>query len=369
MKQILMGAGLLALWAGAAAAGGVERSTQSVGILYEKGTNYLELSYGRVRPSVSGTGLITGADTGGVARNHYLPGISYKHEFNDRWSMALIYDHYYGADISYPLDGAPEFAGTYANIQSEGYTALARYRFDENWSVHGGLRVTDASAVVGLNGLAYGAVRGYNATFGNDWAEGYVIGGAYERPDIALRVGLTYQSKITHEFKTTERIGSTVVRSGGTTEVDTPEAITLDFQSGIAPDWLMFGSVRWVHWSQFSIEPDWFTAATGRSLVNIDNTTTWTLGVGHKFNESWSGSVFASYENSTGDDLISPLGPTRGYRGLGASAVYTRDNMKITAGVRYLWLGDAKAQTAEVARAEFKDNYAVAVGVRVGFTF
>lgn len=375
MHNILKGASLLALIAGASHAGGIERSTQSVGILFEEGTTYIELSYGRVRPSVHGTGIAnamvpgSGRETGGISANHYLPGISVKHEFNDKWSMALIYDHFYGADIEYGGGGSSWLAGTYANVQSEGYTALLRYKFTPNWSVHGGVRLSDASAVVGLGGYAYGALSGYNASFGNDWAMGYVVGGAFEKPEIAMRVALTYQSKVTHEFDTVERMGTATIATGGTTEVHTPEAWTLDFQSGVAPDWLVFGSVRWVHWSQFQIKPDWFYPVAKRSLVSLDNSTTYTLGVGHKFNENWSGSVFATWETLTGDDLVSPFSPVRGYKGIGVAAVYTRDNMKVTAGVRYLWLGDAYAQTAETARADFSGNHAVAAGVRVGFTF
>lgn len=367
MKNILKGASLLALMASASHAGGIERSTQSVGILFEEGKNYLELSYGRVRPSVHGTDVLGGA-TGGIAANHYLPGISFKHEFNDQWSMALVYDHFYGADVNYAAT-SPMLGGTAANVQSEGYTALLRYKITPNWSVHGGLRLSDASAVVNLGGLAYGGLNGYNASFKNDWALGYVGGVAYERPDVALRVALTYQSKVTHKFDTNERMGAVTVASGGSTEVDTPEAWTLDFQTGVAPDWLVFGSVRWVHWSQFQIKPDWFYPVANGSLVEIDNSTTYTLGVGHRFTENWSGSLFATWETVTGDDLVTPLIPVRGYKGIGIAAVYTRDNMKITAGVRYLWLGDAYAQTANTARADFSDNYAVAAGVRVGFTF
>lgn len=371
MKHILMGASLLALSAGAVSAGGIERSTQSVGVLFEKGKNYVELSYGRIRPSVDGVGLLVpgGASTGGVARNHYLPGFAYKHEFNDKLSMALIYDHFYGANIEYPTSGALEFAGTNVNVQSEGYTALMRYKFDENWSVHGGVRLSDASAIIKLNGVAYGPVSGYSAKFSNDWAAGYSLGAAYEKPEIALRVALTYQSKVTHKFDTTEKMGTTTV-AAGTTEVDTPEAVTLDFQTGVAPDWLVFGSVRWVHWSQFQIDPAWFTATTGGGLVNLNNSTSYTLGVGHKFTDAWSGSAFLMYEGGGGDDkLVSPLAPTRGYKGIGLAAVYTHENVKVTGAVRYLWLGDADAQTGGTARARFTDNHAVAAGVRVGITF
>lgn len=56
MKKILMTASALALGATAATAGGIERSSQSTAILFEKG-NYAELNFGGFSPDVSGVGL------------------------------------------------------------------------------------------------------------------------------------------------------------------------------------------------------------------------------------------------------------------------------------------------------------------------
>ena len=146
--------------------------------------------------------------------------------------------------------------------------------------------------------------------------------------------------------------------------------MNLDFQTGVAPNTLAFGSVRWVDWSNFLIDPAWLTPTTGGGLVSLEDTTTYTLGVGRKFNENWSGSIFASYEPK-GDPLVSPLAPTNGYRGIGIGVVYTQDNMKVTLGARYLDLGDAQPETGtpDTARANMTGNHAVAVGVKVGFNF
>ena len=45
--------------------------------------------------------------------------------------------------------------------------------------------------------------------------------------------------------------------------------------------------------------------------------------------------------------------------------------MKISMGARYLELGNADPETGtpDTARAEMRNNHAVAVGVKVGFTF
>lgn len=374
MRSVCWALGALTVSATAAAAGGIDRSGQPIGILFEKG-NYAELSFGVINPSVSGTD-VAGYDTGSVAGNHNLPGIALKYEINDKWSAAVIYDQAYGADILYPSvaeGGSPVLGGTKAKVDSEGVTALARYKFDENFSVHGGVRASKASGEVALSGLAYSSLSGYNVDFDKNWAFGYVIGAAYERPDIALRVAITYFSKVKHELDTTETIsGFPFPYSPGvtSTRVNTPQAINIDAQTGIAANTLLFGSIRWVDWSEFLIDPAGLVAATGSGLVSLEDTTTYTLGVGRKFNDNWSGSVFVTYEPD-GDPLVSPLAPTNGYKGIGVAAVYTQDNMKVTLGVRYLDLGDAKPETGtpDTARAEMTDNHAVAVGVKVGFTF
>ena len=395
MKNFTMALGVAGLSASAAVAGGVDRSGQPIGALFENG-NYFELSFGSINPSVSGSDLTPyGTQTGSVAGNHTLPGLALKYQFNDRVSGALIYDQAYGADIHYPTfsgfagTGSYMLGGTFATVDSQGVTGLLRYKFDQGFSVHGGVRVTKASGAVGLRGVAYGpafnpadpatyrSFNGHTADLSDDWGAGFIVGGAYERPDIALRVTVTYFSKINHKFDTVETLpGGAAAAMGVTTltsvtSVDTPQAVNIDAQTGIMADTLLFGSIRWVDWSGFRIDPQWFTAANGgEGLVALEDTTTYTLGIGRKFNDNWSGSIFATYEPK-GDPLVSPLAPTNGYKGIGVAAVYTQDNMKVTLGVRYLDLGNADAETGtpDVARARMADNHAVAVGLKVGFTF
>ena len=63
-------------------AGGVERSSQFLGPLFEPG-NYLELSYGHVSPGITGTdlplGLYSGGErTGDIAPSYDNFGFAYK---------------------------------------------------------------------------------------------------------------------------------------------------------------------------------------------------------------------------------------------------------------------------------------------------
>lgn len=386
MKQFLLGATALTMTALPALAGGLDRSGQPVGLIFEDG-NYAELSYARIMPSVTGNdvAMFGGRDTGSIAGNHDLPGFGIKYDINDRLSVAFKYDHDYGADITYPLGDSIALGGTSAFVRSEGYTAIARYKFDQGFSIHAGLRATNASANVTLKGPAYGGFDGYNFKGDSAWGTGYLIGAAWEKPEIAARVALTYFSKVEHNFASNETINGVPMdailaanglpTTTGRTKVNTPEALNLDFQTGVAENTLVFGSVRYAKWGGFTVAPEGMgtlsAALTGTAakLVELeDDSTTWTLGVGRKFNDNWSGSAFITYEGK-GDKLVSPLTPTNGYTGFGLAAVYTRDNMKITMGGRYLMLGDADPSTADTARAEMKDNHALALGVKVGFTF
>ncbi len=382
MKRILMTSAAAIAVAGAAQAGGVDRSGQSIGVIFENG-NYAEFSFGSVKPSVSGNdvAMFGGRSTGSVAGHHNLPGLAFKYDVNEKFSISVIYGQDYGASVLYPLGDSVALGGTMAKLDSDVVTGILRYKFNDSFSAHAGIRASKASGEVTLSGLAYGAVNGYNVKFDEAWGTGYLVGAAFEKPEIALRVALTYFSKISHDFDTTETFAAAIPLPGGgaipagvpltsVTSVDTPQAVNLDFQSGVAKDTLVFGTIRWVDWSSFQIDPATFTPVTGGGLVSLEDTTTYTLGVGRKFNANWSGSIFATWEPK-GDPLVSPLAPTNGYRGIGVAAVYTRDNMKITMGARYLDLGDAQPETGtpDTARASMSGNHAVAFGVKVGFNF
>ena len=72
---------------------------------------------------------------------------------------------------------------------------------------------------------------------------------------------------------------------------------------------------------------------------------------------------------------MTTLGPTEGYWNLGLGAQFSPTPQTfIAGGVKYFWLGDAKAQSAaqfDTANyvAEFKDNHAIAYGLKMGYKF
>ncbi|MEM6386367.1 MAG: hypothetical protein AAF718_09050 [Pseudomonadota bacterium] len=365
MKKLILASTALTTIAGGALAGGLERTPQSMAILFEEG-NYAELSFGYVSPDVSGTFGPGGPDSGDIFDSYINLGFAYKADLNDTLSYAIIFDQPYGADTSYPgtfgVDPYP-FAGSTASVKSNALSGVLQYNMDNGASVYGGIRLQTLSAEANLPVIGF-ALGGYDITSDTNLALGYLLGAAYERPDIALRVALTYHSETTHDLELTETLGATTV---STQDVILPQALNLEFQSGIAENTLLFGSIRWVEWSETEIDPPVYDAATVTAPPLVffeDDRITYTIGLGRRLNETWSVLGSVSYEENLGS-VTGNLGPTDGFTSFGVGAVYTKDNMKITGGIRYADVGDATS----FSNAIFEDNDALAAGLRVGWSF
>nr|WP_226782367.1 outer membrane protein transport protein [Oceaniglobus trochenteri] len=369
-----------AMTAGVAHAGAVDRSGQSVAVIFEPG-NYFEASFGSVSPKVSGVGTAfsptPGGSSGNMTESYTQIGTAYKHDFGNGLAAALIFDQPFGADVNYPAT-QPYFArGSVAELSADALTAVVKYKFASNVSLYGGLRYQTFSADAtipfvtagpGTPGVVNpGAV--YTAKADKDEGFGYLLGVAYEKPEVALRVALTYNSKIKHSLATSETsaFGGPV---NTTTEIETPQSVNLEFQTGVAKDTLVFGSVRWVNWSDFDITPVVYQGLTGNSLVSYaKDIYTLNLGVGRKLNENWSVAASVGYEEQQGG-FSSNLGPTDGNVSFGLGATYTQDRIKVTGGIRYVDIGNAQTTLGGgVAASEFSSNHAVGFGLKVGYTF
>ena len=368
MKSFVSAAALLAFATSGAVAGGVDRSGQSIALIFEPG-NYIEFSYGQVKPDVSGTQLLplgpfgaVGESSGDMTGDYETFSLGVKVALDDRLDLAFILDQPIGAIVNYPASANYAYAGSTATLDNSAATAILRYKINDNFSVHGGARISSMSGDVAL-------FNGYTLNAAHDTAYGYLLGAAYERKDIALRVALTYNSAITHEFQTVE-LGAPSLPF----ETTIPQSVNLDFQTGIAADTLLFGSVRWVDWTEFDIAPVVYVGLVGEPLVSYaSDRTTYTIGVGRKFNETWSGAVSFGYE-AQNNDLTGNLGPTDGIKMAGLGLTYTQGAMKISGGVRYFQIGDAQSKAPapyppNTPFGDFTDNSGYAFGMKVGFGF
>lgn len=287
---------------------------------------------------------------------------------------------------------------TQVEIETQNLSFLFGFQPTENWNFYAGPVYQTIKGNVKLRGQAYSLYNGYDARIPEETAWGWLAGMAYQIPEIALKASVTYRSEIDYDANFDETIPTlgalsllgqnpaTIASAQGTTALTTPQSVNLDFQTGIMADTVAFANVRWVDWTNFSIRPYKFGMIAnaigplvgqpnGFNLVEYsDDQWSANVGVGRKVNDKWAGNVSVGWDSGAGNP-VSTLGPTEGYWNAGVGLQYSpAPNYFVAGGVKYFWLGDAKAQTGSQAGtsgyvADFSDNNAIAYGLKLGYRF
>ncbi|MEM1273939.1 MAG: outer membrane protein transport protein [Pseudomonadota bacterium] len=368
MKKFAHAAAALLATTGLVQAGGIDRAVGTTSILFESGT-YVELGYTFVDPEVSGTAI--GASSGDMAPSFGTGFLRFHNDINEQLSFSFIIDQPIGADVDYPVGTGYAFAGSTAEISATQFTAALRYEMDNHVSVYGGPRVISVDGTAFVNTAAFA----YDLDVSNDIDFGFMVGAAFERPEIALRVALTYFSEIELNMNGVEGAGaagtapSALPDVASVFDVTLPQSLLLEAQSGIAEGTLLFGSVRWTEWTEFLIDPALYPPTS--ALVDYEGDIfTYQIGLARQLNENWSVAGSLTYEEAV-QDFPGNLGPTDGLLSLGLGAEYTQGNMSIAGGVQYTWLEDTSTIVSQTPflTSSFTDNNAIAASIRVGFQF
>lgn len=327
----------------AAQAGGLERSSQDFDILFDEG-NVVETGATFVTPQRklknirSGLGPInpvSGADYGkpfdtevDEAKSYWVPKVSAKFQLTDDLACAAQYRQPWGIDTDSGLNNARMFTSIEQKISSHDYGLNCSYRFAAGEK--GFFRI--------LGGVSYQQLEGQQTkisvlspapklSFGNskldvdDSAVGWRLGAAYEIPEIALRASLVYQSKVSYDLGGTVNVVPIGAPISFTTPVSgsvaVPQSVEFKFQTGIAPDWLALASVKWTDWKSITSVSFVNTGdaaflgqiPVGQQVTSLDlyYRDGWTLmgGVGHKFNDQWSGAATVTWDRGTTTGLTS----------------------------------------------------------------
>ena len=360
-------------------AAGLDRSGQSIAAFLQPG-NYAEAGFHVLDPNVKGTDK-DGNRVSDMGTSYTFPTAAIKVQATDKVSLGLLYDQPYGGDATYQTDGsifATETEGTQVKVRTNNLTALIGYQPTENWNIYAGPAWQTVKADIALRGNAYNvqinntyypALSGYNINVKQKEAYGWVAGVAYQIPEIALKTSLTYRSEIKHNAQATEnhpRLGS----FDTDLQAITPQSVNLDFQTGVAKNTLAFTNVRWVHWDQFVVSPTLLGQVANQDLISYSKDQ-WSItsGLGHKFNDKWSGTALVAWDSGAGNP-ITVLGPTKGYWAVGVGGQYSpAQDYFIQAGMKYFWLGDADGQTGGNIKGEFKNNHALGYSVKIGYKF
>ena len=387
------GISLIAMSASMGHAGGMEDSALSAGFMFEDG-KYGSVSLKSQAPSikakVGGVSAMSKSVVGSVTSTN----IKAKMDVLDNISVGITYYRQAGIKLDYQgswslagLAGAVPAATVAAGLPKVDLdvTALAglvKYDFNDNISALVGVKngtASDATVLIPSSSV--------NAAATGKSSLSYVVGAAYEIPEIALRAELVYETSADYVLATTfTGIGA------GTVNASTPNYTNLYVQSGIAEDTLAYATIRKGEWkkSQVSITHA-FTqttpssaAGTPANISEFDDSTDYSIGLGRKFGDTWSSSISYNWTGGSSATTTSPFTLSNGNQGLSVGAKYAwNENTAISFGGNYTEFKDVAGQWLQAVttgapsntklfgtnNADFKGNSVTTLGVTISHSF
>lgn len=348
-----------------AMAGGLERHGYDVDLLFESSPFFFDGSVTYVMPNrtiknardesvpesdptnLNRLGYSTTADE---YENYVDPYLGGKAAIGDSIDCMVDYSEPWGANSNPGRHWAGAKDMTEIEVFSRNYGGSCSYKFDAG---PGQFRIIGGGFYQEIGGhkeavvFAPEILPGMGALIGQDFSGysglgrldgmkdssgGWRLGIGYEIPEYAMRASLVYNSRVKYDSIDGTLDLTGVPAAAALLELDPmkralysrifgvstpvtgsatlPDSLELKLQSGIAPDWLAFGSVKWTNWSllqtvEFTCagSASYCGTADGVALTSLDlyYRDGWTVtgGVGHKFNEAWSGGVSLTWDRGT----------------------------------------------------------------------
>jgi len=327
-------------FASAAFAGGLDRGGYDIDLLFDKGRYVFESGVTYVMPGrkvknakdtyPADGNLNNRSSSVDASANYAIPYGAFKIGITDDLDCMADYSQPFGGHLNEGQNWAGANNEIETKVRTNNYSATCSYKFDMGpgqFRVIGGGFYQEVSGyksrlvyeTVGPAAAIYNGVGSLDVD-GHGW--GWRAGLAYEIPEYAFRTSLVYNSRVRYDnLKGTvdlTEVPPPVVPGGFGGKVtsvfgsaDAPDSLEWKVQTGIAPDWLAFGSVKWTNWSilqsislcptaNSSIACNKRTQLTSLDLLYQDG---WTItgGIGHKFDDKWSGAVSLTWDRGTSD--------------------------------------------------------------------
>ena len=385
MNKLNLSIGLLAFAVSQANAGGFENARLDTSFMYDKGNL---ISFGSVRKDFSVNGSAFGT-TSSLIGDRSASNFSAKYQVNEKLALGLtaydsgaIHINYQGAG------GSTSLFGPKVDLESDSIALLSKYSLSDNFSATAGVRydefkvrnadifgLTIFSAVSNLSGASAGALAATNRSLPSVSSASDIVPIAsisFEKPDIALRAELVYQGKSSVSMQTT--CGMTVVAACSTDQSTggLAEFITLNFQTGVAENTLLFGSIHKGKWSASQLSlADTEAALLGQSgsTSAFKDSTEYSLGLGRKFTDTISGSLSYNWEPEGSNTTTSLFTVNNGYKGISLGVKYAVENFEIAAGYNYTKLGDITYTSSALGSNQLTDNSVSAFGAKATIRF
>ncbi|MBP2449094.1 OmpP1/FadL family transporter [Rhizobium leguminosarum] len=374
---------VLMIASGPALAGGFSRGEADTDILFSEGnyslrTGAVYVSPGRTYSTLNGSPSSDEA----YSDAYWMPNIGIKAALGSYGACALTYARPFGASATYGDDAQNAEAITAISqglplvnptskmsFTAEEYGATCDIQFDAG---RGGFYLIGG---VFLETFKYNEDTWFGSVrLKDDSGFGYRMGVAYDIPEYAMRFQLMYRSEVEHDAEGTFTPSALAIAAGVTSSLPTvgggtlPQSIKLSAQSGVAPGWLVYGSVMWTDWSVLpDFRYDVSNLASSNKIFNYEDGYTVQIGVGHEFNENLSGTVNLTWDRGvgTGADITTDSWTV----GFGGEYKTDLGTFGLGGAVSYLTKGSQSEASGATYNATADADWVAAIGISysVGF--
>lgn len=311
--------------AGVARAGGFDRGGVNIDQLFDAAPYSFDAGVTYVSPHrklknvrrLDGSGMTSGSiEIGG---DYAVPHVGLKVNLFGPVDCLATYTEPYGATADYGTGNAYSMTTAKFEVDTRDFGLTCSYKVPLG---KGSFRF--------IGGVSYGQVDAFQSrqtllAFGNtglgifklsDEAWSWRAGAAYEIPEIAFRASVMYNAPYKYDelsgtVDTTGFAGGPLGNVTGVFPVyaaaEIPQSVEIKVQSGIAPGWLAFGSIKWQEWSKLQSIP---INGVISPVTGAPSTTTsfdpfyrdgWTVsgGIGHKFTDALSAAASVTWDRGT----------------------------------------------------------------------
>ncbi len=361
-------------------AGGWNRGEADTDILYEDGDYVMRGGVVYISPKRQ-FDTINGVDATDdrYSQDYWIPSLAAKFKVSDNFACAFTYTQPFGADADYGAQAQ------LASLLAGGSGASHKDFITNEYGATCDVSMQAGKGRVHLLGGVFLQDFEYTAnSFAGDLhlqdhaAYGYRFGVGYDIPEYALRAQLMYRSKVDHDADDGEFDWDPAVRPGwglqdafGTGTL--PQSVKLSLQSGVAPGWMVYGSVKWTDWSVMDkLDYSLGTPVPGLYLPQEDVYNWkdgWTInaGVAHAFNEKIAGTVNVTWDSGvdTGADIYTDTWTF----GAGVSIKAGPGELRVGGAVSYLTEGSQSVADDAVYDATADGDWAYALSANYRITF
>lgn len=328
MKTTALGLIAACAFVGGAQAGGLERAGYNIDLLFDPGQYTFESGVVYVAPqrelnnvvdtqtgvnSTEGGDLNSRAGSADETESYFVPRVGLKANIYEDLDCLADYSQPWGVHTNPGSNWAGANNNIETKVNSHNYGLTCSYKFDVG---PGQIRLIGGGFYQEIDGFkerlvidpvaaGLGSLTGVGRLDLEADGWGWRIGAAYEITEYALRASLVYNSEVELDdisgTLNLSQVNGTRTNVYGSSAM--PESVEFKMQSGIAPGWLAFGSVKWTDWSQLQRIPFYAVGTTTpeRTSLELAYRDGWTIngGIGHKLNDQWSVAGSITWDRGT----------------------------------------------------------------------